>query len=116
MRRGQSVRVLRTNQIGVIEDMELIRKDGKVHKYCHLKMGSKPDLWMDASELGSVKETARITFSGDNGQELYITAELDHKANKMEISLTGKPENLLEHGDETLSSKLAATFLNFLKD
>ena len=55
MKKGQKVRILRTNQIATIVEVELIRKSGKVHRYCHLKMDKKPDLWMDASELGGLE-------------------------------------------------------------
>lgn len=52
IRKGSQVRIRRTNQIATIEDIELIRKHGQVHKYCQLKLENKPDLWMDAQELG----------------------------------------------------------------
>ena len=37
MKKGQKVRILRTNQVATIVEVELIRKGGKVHRYCHLK-------------------------------------------------------------------------------
>lgn len=52
MKKGQKVRILRTNQVATIVEVELIRKGGKVHRYCHLKVDNKPDLWLDSSELG----------------------------------------------------------------
>lgn len=52
MEKGQKVRILRTSQIATIVEVELIRKGGKVHRYCHLKVDKKPDLWLDSSELG----------------------------------------------------------------
>ena len=54
MKKGQKVRILRTNQVATIIEVELIRKGGKVHRYCHLKTDEKSYLWSDASELGSV--------------------------------------------------------------
>ena len=36
MKKGQKVRILRTNQVATIVEVELIRKSGKVHRYCHL--------------------------------------------------------------------------------
>ena len=54
MKKGHKVRILRTNQIATIVEVELIRKGGKVHRYCHLKVDKKPDLWLDASELGDI--------------------------------------------------------------
>lgn len=44
MKKGQKVRILRTNQIATIVEVELIRKSGKVHRYCHLKMDKKAGL------------------------------------------------------------------------
>lgn len=38
MKKGQKVRILRTNQVATIVEVELIRKSGKVHRYCHLKV------------------------------------------------------------------------------
>lgn len=116
MKRGQSVRILRTNQIGTIADVELIRKGGKVYKYCHVKTDAKPDLWLDSSELGDIVERARITFSGDNGQEIYIDMEWNHKTDVTTIKITGKPENLLEHKQDSFNSRLAAQYLRSLKE
>ena len=42
MKKGQKVRILRTNQVATIVEVELIRKSGKVHRYCHLKVDKKP--------------------------------------------------------------------------
>ena len=97
MKKGQKVRILRTNQIATIVEVELIRKSGKVHRYCHLKMDKKPDLWMDASELGGLVERCRITFHDDRGQELYFDVERDYRKENLSVTLTGKnPENLKE--------------------
>lgn len=98
MKKGQKVRILRTNQIATIVEVEQIRKSGKVHRYCHLKMDKKPDLWMDASELGGLVERCRITFHDDRGQELYFDVERDYRKENLSVTLTGKnPENLREH-------------------
>lgn len=98
MKKGQKVRILRTNQIATIVEVELIRKSGKVHRYCHLKMDKKPDLWMDASELGGLVERCRRTFHDDRGQELYFDVERDYRKENLSVTLTGKnPENLKEH-------------------
>ena len=45
MKKGQKVRILRTNQVATIVEVELIRKGGKVHRYCHLKTDEKSYLW-----------------------------------------------------------------------
>lgn len=98
MKKGQKVRILRTNQIATIVEVELIRKSGKVYRYCHLKVDKKQDLWMDASELGGLVERCRITFHDDKGQELYFDVERDYRKENLSVTLTGKnPENLKEH-------------------
>lgn len=98
MKKGQKIRILRTNEIATIVEVELIRKGGKVHRYCHLKVDNKPGLWLDASELGGLVEKCRITFHDDRGQELYFDVERDYRKENLSMTLTGKnPENLKEH-------------------
>ena len=118
MRKGQKVRILRTNQIATIVEVELIRKSGKVHRYCHLKMDKKPDLWMDASELGGLVERCRITFHDDRGQELYFDVERDYRKENLSVTLTGKnPENLKEHhGINIMMPKCCAEVLKHINN
>lgn len=99
MRRGQKVRILRTNEIATIADIELIKKGGKVHRYCRLKTDKKQDLWLDASELGGIIEHCRITFQNENGQELFFDIKCDYRnVEELSMKITGRnPENLREH-------------------
>lgn len=101
MRKGQKVRILRTNEIATIIDMELIRKSGKVHRYCHLKTDKNPDLWLDSEELGGMVEQCHITFQNENGQELIFDVKRDYRKRNVEelgLHITGRnPENLKEH-------------------
>lgn len=99
MKKGQKVRILRTNQIATIADIELIKKGGKVHRYCHLKTDKQPDLWMDASELGGLTERCTVVFRNEeNGQELHINVTRDYRNERMAIKIIGhQPENLKEH-------------------
>lgn len=108
MKKGQKVRILRTNQVATIVEVELIRKGGKVHRYCHLKVENKPDLWLDASELGGLVERCRITFHDDRGQELCFDVERDYRKEILSMTLTGRnPENLKEHhGINTLMAEV----------
>ena len=48
MKKGQKVRILRTNQVATIVEVELIRKGGKVHRYCHLMTGTGNCTWLYA--------------------------------------------------------------------
>lgn len=98
MRKGQKVRILRTNEMATIIDMELIRKSGKVHRYCHLKTDKNPDLWLDASELGEMVEHCHITFQNENGQVLLFDVRRDYRKENLTLNITGRnPENLKEH-------------------
>lgn len=97
LRKGSSVRILRTNEIATIVDIELIRKGGKVHRYCRLKTDKKQDLWLDASELGGMVEHCHITFQNENGQELILDVERDYRKDDLNLNITGRnPENLKE--------------------
>lgn len=114
MKRGQQVRILRTNELATIADIELIKKNGKVHRYCHLMTDKNPDLWMDAEELGGVTEHVQITFQGENGQELLFDVEQDYRKDNMQINVTGRnPVNLKEH--HGVHVVLAASFIKSLK-
>lgn len=97
MKKGQKVRILRTDQIATIVEVELIRKGGKIHRYCHLKVDKKPDLWLDSSELGNVSEHCKITFQGENGQVILVDFCQNYAGDKLEINVTGCPKNLKEH-------------------
>lgn len=98
MKKGQKVRILRTNQVATIVEVELIRKGGKVHRYCHLKVENKPDLWLDASELGDIVEHCNITFKSDDGRKIIFDINRDHKKEQLGITITGQcPENIKEH-------------------
>ena len=62
MKKGQKVRILRTNQVATIVEVELIRKSGKVHRYCHLKVDKKPgDWWKGAGLLSMMTEGRNYT-------------------------------------------------------
>jgi hypothetical protein len=88
MKKGQKVRILRTNQVATIVEVELIRKGGKVHRYCHLKTNEKSYLWLDASELGSVVEEVKVSVVDDWNRELHLLIRNDYFKNKMDVQLT----------------------------
>lgn len=92
------MRILRTNEIATIADIEFIKKGGKVHRYCQLKTDKKSDLWLDASELGGMVESCRITFQNENGQELIFNVERDYRKENLSMKINGRsPENQKEH-------------------
>lgn len=97
MKKGQKVRILRTNQVATIVEVELIRKGGKVHRYCHLKTDEKSYLWLDSSELGCVVEEVKVSVVDDRNRELHLAICQDYSKDKMTLHLTGKnPDNLKE--------------------
>ena len=109
MKKGQKVRILRTNQVATIVEVELIRKGGKVHRYCHLKTDEKSYLWLDASELGSVVEEVKVSVVDDRNRELHFSKD------KITLHLTGKnPDNLKEASG--LYARLMNLFIGSLKE
>ena len=115
MRRGQKVRILRTNEIATIADIEFIKKGGKVHRYCHLKTDKKSDLWLDASELGGMVESCRITFQNENGQKLILNVDRDYRKEVLSMKMSGRdPENLKEH--HGIHVLMATLFLESFKE
>ncbi|CAH2755777.1 hypothetical protein BUAKA3JSW_00661 [Bacteroides uniformis] len=83
MKKGQKVRILRTNQVATIVEVELIRKGGKVHRYCHLKTDEKSYLWLDASELGSVVEEVKVSVVDDRNRELHLAICHDYSKDNL---------------------------------
>lgn len=115
MKKGQKVRILRTNQVATIVEVELIRKGGKVHRYCHLKTNEKSYLWLDASELGSVVEEVKVSVVDDRNRELHLAICQDYSKDKMTLHLTGKnPDNLKEASG--LYAKLMSLFIESLAE
>lgn len=115
MKKGQKVRILRTNEIATIVEVELIRKGGKVHRYCHLKTSKQGDLWLDASELGGMVEHCHITFRSDDGQEIILDVERDYKKEQLHMRMAGRhPENLKEH--HGINVLMAGLFLEGFKN
>ena len=115
MKKGQKVRILRTNQVATIVEVELIRKGGKVNQYCHLKTDEKSYLWLDASELGSVVEEVKVSVVDDRNRELHLLIRNDYFKNKMDVQLTGKnPDNLKEASG--LYARLMSLFIGSLKE
>lgn len=112
IRKGTEVRVRRTNQIATVSEVELIRKGGKLHKYCHLRTaGKEPDLWLDSEELAEVHEVCEVTFANlTGGQTLRFSLDLNHKTDELKTRLrVERPENLKEH--EGLHMELAVMLL-----
>lgn len=99
IRKGTEVRIRRTNEIGTIKEVELIRKNGIVNKYCHVVTNNgKQDLWLDSSELTDIIETCVVRFANSDGQFLTLTVAQNHKVHDLRVNIgEGIPQNLKEH-------------------
>lgn len=87
LRKGDKALIKRTGQVVTILDIELIRKNGKVHKYCKLQpKDGKPELWMDGSELGNVVETVTATFTSDRaGHSVEVEMQYNYDKGFLKI-------------------------------
>lgn len=99
IKKGAEVRIRRTNEIGTIKEVELIRKGGIIHKYCHIVTEKgKQDLWLDSSELTDIIETCVVRFANSDGQFLTLTVAHNHKVQDLRVTINdGIPQNLKEH-------------------
>ncbi len=99
MRKGKRVRVLRTNECGTVAENQLLRKNGRVSKYCRVVLDKKPELdtWYMEDDLGSIVETVLFTATADNGQELYVSFEINHDKGDVKSTITGNPDDLQKH-------------------
>lgn len=109
MKKGQKVRILRTNQIARIKEIELIRKNGRVHQYCYLDAGKHPDLWLDASELGGLKEVETVTFRNEDGREAVVMLTHDYAQQATTATIDAvSPDDLRQHDGGLHGFSLAA--------
>ena len=117
LRKGDKALIKRTCEVVTILDIELIRKNGKVHKYCKLQpKDGKPALWMDGSELGNVVEKVTATLTSDLcGHTILIEMLCDHDRGMATVKCESVcPDNLLKQfGRHT---NLAAYILENLGD
>ena len=109
IRKGAQVRVRRTHEIATISDIELIRKNGGVHKYCHLVVAKdKSPKWLDSSELTDIKETVQIDLTSSDGYKISAEFVYDFKQNA-EHTLIIKNASQLRRAIE--DNSVAAAFL-----
>ena len=109
IRKGAQVRVRRTHEIATISDIELIRKNGGVHKYCHLVVAKdKSQKWLDSSELTDIKETVQIDLTSSDGYKISAEFVYDFKQNA-EHTLIIKNASQLRRAIE--DNSVAAAFL-----
>lgn len=94
----QRVRVLETGELGTVTDQQLIPRRGKLHRYVQVRLDKHPhlDRWYWDDQLGGTREEARATFAC-GGQELCVHVARNYETDRLEIGLTGTPENLKGH-------------------
>lgn len=116
IRKGTEVRIRRTNEIGTIEEVELIRKGGEVHKCCHLKTAQgKPNLWLDADELAPVHQLCEAVFTDcDSGRSLKLTFDVDHRTGSMTVKVQDAAGGYMDMDEKglhiTLINRLVKAF------
>lgn len=113
MKKGTRVRILRTNEIGTIEDNILIRKNGIVRTYCKVRLDKNPkqDTWFFSDLLGDIKECAFVIFSDQTDKKIIVGVEIDHEQNCIcNLKVAGLPDEPEKH--QGLYKYLAATFIN----
>lgn len=74
IKKGARIRVLATGEIGTVAEKQLIRKEGRTHIYCKVRLDKKPmqDIWYFSDQLGDTKECATVTLADENGRKLVI--------------------------------------------
>ena len=94
--RKQRVRILATGELGTVAEKVFIKRQAEL--YCRVWLDKKPgeERWYWASQLGGTKEYAHATFTCGE-QELNVHVTRNYETDRLEIDLTGTPENLKEH-------------------
>lgn len=113
MRKGQKVRLLKDNSIVVITDSTFFKLDGQKRiRYQVMSPRNKHTCWYPAEELAPVTEQVNVTMCSDNGRELRASLVFNHDKQKLNVKLTGNPENLKDH--HGLHARFMATFIEGL--
>lgn len=115
MRKGQKVRLLKDNSIGVISDSTFFNLDGKKHLRYEVKTRkNKTGCWYPVEVLAPVTEQVNVTMSTEDGTELRAVLEFNHDKQELNIKLTGNPENLKDH--HGLHARFMTTFIEGLTE
>ena len=111
MKKGQKVRVLADNRIGIVADSHFINWGGKRLVQHQVKFpNTKGDApWFPAEKLTTdLVEKATIAITGEKGT-LHFTTKFNHDKHTTCLEMTGTPENLKEHQGTHVS--LAQAFI-----
>ena len=99
MKKGLKVRVLADNRVGIVADSHFINWGGKRLVQHQVKFpntkGEAP--WFPAEQLTTdLVEKTTVVIESEKGK-LFLTYLTDHDTLNSQITLTGKPENLVQH-------------------
>lgn len=115
MKKGQKVRILADNRIGIVADSHFINWGGKRLVQHQVKFpNTKGDApWFPSEKLTTkLVEDTKVVITGEKGT-LYLAFSQDHAKGTSSLCMTGNPENLKEHRGTHMS--LAAAMLEGLK-
>ena len=115
MKKGQKVRVLADNRVGIVADSHFINWGGKRLVQLQVKFpntkGEAP--WFPAEQLtASLVERTTIAIKGEKGS-LNLTFTNNHDKHTSQLSMTGEPEDLTQH--KGTHAMVAAAFLQGLR-
>lgn len=99
MKKGQKVRVLADNRIGIVADSHFINWGGKRLVQHQVKFpNTKGDApWFPAEKLTTnLVEKTTLVINGEKGS-LTLTFSCNHDKGSSTLDMVGNPENLKEH-------------------
>lgn len=112
MKKGQKVRVLADNRVGIVADSHFFHWGGKRMVQHQVKFpdtkGDAP--WFPAEKLTTdMVEKATVVITGEKGT-LRFSFKINHDRHTTCLEMTGTPENLKEH--QGTHTSLAQAFID----
>lgn len=120
IKKGARIRVLATGEIGTVAEKQLIRKEGRTHIYCKVRLDKKPmqDIWYFSDQLGDTKECATVTLADERGRKLILkVTQYYDKApdkNNMHVELEAEDGGNLQDHEGSLHFALTALLFKAL--
>lgn len=99
MKKGQKVRVLADNRVGIVADSHFFHWGGKrmVQHQVKFPKSKGEDPWFPADQLTTdVVEKTTLVITGEKGS-LTLTFSCNHDKGSSTLEMKGNPENLKEH-------------------
>ena len=90
MKKGQKVRVLADDRVGIVADSHFFNWGGKRMVQHQVKFpdtkGEAP--WFPSDKLGSIMEKCQMTITGEQNRIIELDIELNHETKNAEIKVT----------------------------